>query len=330
MNAFQRSDNGLKVGSGHLGNYGNQTGTVRQVVSDGDTIQIGLSDNLDVRLLGIDSAEARARIPDSGKMEYLKNEAWEAFFTSGNWRLGLTLHPGLQLDLDVRISSGQDVAANHARHAEYAHRTLERLILEDIEKSGRPAGDYTFFMAFAHEFMDNAGQVLCFLHSGRENFDDPELRDSLTTLSYNERLLATGAVYPFFVWPNVQPFLTGQPFLPEHAEPVSFWKTVQESPRLKKSRAAVQTARLSGQGVFDPQDPLRLAPFELRYICRRKPPTRYVVDLSRPGSKNLLAPELYYTVPNPEDRLFVPEDYRANFESMGWIVAETENSEAVG
>jgi hypothetical protein len=63
---------------------------------------------------------------------------------------------------------------------------------------------------------------------------------------------------------------------------------------------------------------LRLLPFELRYLSSRKPPHRWVIDLSANDAK-LLAPELYYTIENPEDRLFVPDEYRELFESAGWV-----------
>lgn len=329
MNALGLSKQGFKIGFGMLGTHGAQIGSVRQIVHDGDTVNIRLTDNLGVRFLGIDTAEVSYPLP-GGSFVSLKNERWSDFFTSGDWRVNLNLHEGLMLHLEVRIGDGTDLAANHARQADRGQRALEASIQEDMDKSGKSNDEFGFFMAFGHEFLDGTGRLLCYLHPGKDNFKDAQLRKTLPAISYNERQLASGAALPYFIWPNIQPFLIGRPFSPENLAPDAFWKTVQRSSKLAKARRNVQDARRAGLGVFDPQDPLRLEPFELRYISRGKAPSRYVIDLSQPGLNRLLAPELYYTIPNPEDRLYIPEEYRLLFEAVGWNAEITAAALAVG
>jgi hypothetical protein len=53
------------------------------------------------------------------------------------------------------------------------------------------------------------------------------------------------------------------------------------------------------------------------FLARRQPPERWLIDLSA-GDDRLLAPQRYRTVPNPEDRLFIPEEYVPLFEQNGW------------
>lgn len=320
MGAIGLSSRGFKIGSGILGNHGSKMGSIKQIVHDGDTVNTRLTDNIGVRFLGIDSAEVSIPLPGAGFV-YLKNTRWDEHFTSGNWRKGFNIEAGLMQHLKNCIGDGTDVAPNHARHAERAERSLEQIMQEDLDKSGRPPADFRLFMAFGHEFLDGSGRLLCYLNSDGKNFDDPAVAKAVAKLSYNERQLVNGVAMPYFIWPNIQPFLLGSPFAPDNIRPETFWKTVQRSSKLKSARNSVKAARTAGKGVFDPQDPLRIEPFELRCISRRKPPTRYVIDLSQPGSNRLFAPQDYYRIPNPEDRLYIPAEYRMIFEHLGWVVA---------
>ncbi|MBL7775788.1 MAG: hypothetical protein JNK89_07270 [Saprospiraceae bacterium] len=330
MKALGLSSSGFKIGNGIFGTYGDSAGTVRQIVHDGDTLEIRLDADLGVRFLGIDTAEVSMLLPSTDTFVSLKNARWNEFFISGAWRENLFLHPGLMLDLEVRIGDGTDVAYNHARQAERGQRTLEDFIIADLDQSDRTKEDFRFFMAFGHEFLDGSGRLLCYLHPDRSNFSDRKLRDALPSSSYNERQLAAGAAHPYFIWPNIQPFLNNRPFAPENLEPKKFWSIVQRSSKLQQARTSVKAARKAGLGVFDPQDPLRLAPFELRFLSRKALPKRYVLDLSQPGSKRLLDPELYYTIPNPEDRLFIPAEYQLLFQATGWALEVADSVEAMG
>jgi len=319
MSALGLSSRGFKIGSCMFGNHGSKMGSVKQIVHDGDTVDARLNDNIGIRFLGIDSAEVSIPLPGSTFVS-LKNDRWDTFFTSGQWRTGLNFDAGLLQHLDERIGNGHDVAPNHARHADRAQRALEETIQNDLNLSGKKAAEFVMFMAFAHEFLDGTGRLLCYLNSADTNFDDPAVAEAVTKLSYNERQMASGAALPYFIWPNIQPFLLGSPFAPANIRPETFWKTVKGSSKLKNARKNVLTARNAGKGVFDPADPLRLEPSELRFISRRKPPTRYVIDLSKPGDNHLLAPHKYFQIPNPEDRLYVPAEYVLLFEHLGWAV----------
>jgi hypothetical protein len=61
-----------------------------------------------------------------------------------------------------------------------------------------------------------------------------------------------------------------------------------------------------------------LYPFELRFLAQRRAPNRWVIDLSQ-SDNHLLHPQ-EYTIPNPEDRLYIPEEYLLLFKSKGWRI----------
>ncbi len=52
-------------------------------------------------------------------------------------------------------------------------------------------------------------------------------------------------------------------------------------------------------------------------MVRRRPPDRWVVDLSK-NDDILVEPQEYYTIANVEDRLFIPDEYAPLFEKTGW------------
>ena len=79
----------------------------------------------------------------------------------------------------------------------------------------------------------------------------------------------------------------------------------------------VRQARLNGDGVFDPTNPLRFEAFEIRYLGRREAPNRAVIDLSRDDDV-ILRPQSYFRIPFPEDRLFIPSPFIPLFVSRGW------------
>ncbi len=318
--ALGLSRQGFKVGRSLLGLYGSRLGSIRQLVHDGDTLNVRLPGNIGLRFLGIDSPEVSFPLPGSTSFVSLKNSQWDDFFASGRWRRNLRFPTHLLRHLEDRIQGRAEVAQNHARHAERAERNLEAIMLADFEKSSRPPEEYTLFMAFAYEFLDATGRLLSYIHTDRSNFDDPAEAKKRTDLSYNEHQLIAGTALPYFIWPNIQPFLSQNPFAPENLRPDVFWKNVEASAKLRKARKSVAAARKAGIGVFDPSDPLLLEPFELRFISRRRLPSRFVIDLSQPGSNRFLLPEHYYHIPNAEDRLFVPADFRPLFESAGWVV----------
>ncbi len=319
-NALGLSSSGFKIGSSRLGQYGAHTGSIRQLVHDGDTINVRLPGNIGLRFLGIDSPEVSFPLPGSPSFVALKNARWASFFASGKWRKQLPFPQHLLDHLSDRIQDRAEVAHNHAHHAEQAERSLEAAMLADFERSRRSAEEYSLFMAFAYEFLDATGRLLGYLHADKSNFEDAAQGEAIAKWSYNERQLMAGTALPYFIWPNVQPFLRLNPFAQENLHPDQFWKNVRSSTKLKTARQSVQAARKAGLGVFDKSNPLLLEPFELRFISRRRLPARFVIHLGQPGSTCLLSPDQYYRIPHPEDRLFVPADFRVLFEQAGWQV----------
>ncbi len=85
---------------------------------------------------------------------------------------------------------------------------------------------------------------------------------------------------------------------------------------LSAARRSVREARERKLGIFG-EDTLRVLPFEVRYLARRRPPDRWVVDLRSSGD-TLPPPQRYHEIPNQEDRLFVPEEYVPLFVEAGW------------
>jgi hypothetical protein len=122
---------------------------------------------------------------------------------------------------------------------------------------------------------------------------------------------------PYFIWPNIDPFRRHGSLLDAVLAPGTA-NTVAEQPgALQVARRFVREARNGQLGLFAAADPLRLLPFELRFLARRSPPDRWVIDLGR-NHDALLAPQDYFQVANPEDRLFIPAEYVPLFVEHGW------------
>ena len=68
---------------------------------------------------------------------------------------------------------------------------------------------------------------------------------------------------------------------------------------------------------FAPSNPLTFEPFEIRFLGRGGVPSRWVIDLSQ-NDDVLIHPQNYWTIANPEDRLFISEEYVPLFVSEGW------------
>ena len=311
---------GIRVGSASLADFTENDKGVRIKTHDGDTVNVRLSDRFGLRFLGIDTPEVSMMLPGGTRFKSLSNVGWDTLFTSGNWKKGMNLSSALLADLEKRAGDGTGVAANHARYARKAKISLEEIISQDIRASGVSADKFGLFMSFGLEFLDGYGRLLCYLNSGRENFSDPVTARAVTRWSYNERQLLAGWALPYFIWPNVQPFLNKRPFDEENARPDGFWKIIRAAGKLQDARSNVAEARTQGAGIYNPADPLRIMPFELRLISRGKAPDRYVIDLANPGSAEILHPEDYYSIACPEDRLYVPSEYVSVFKLAGWKI----------
>lgn len=316
--AIQQLRNGLTVGRAGLGERGEPqgaVGSVRQQVYDGDTVTVRAIGNFGVRFLGVDAPELAIPLPGGTGFTRLSDAAWERFLTGPLAGEYPPFEPALEGGLveHLRGRTGAGTAENHYRHAEAAEDALEAEVLADIEALGTTEDDFEFFLAFAHEVVDRYGRLLCYVNRRQPDEREPAPRPP----SYNERLLATGAVLPYFIWPNVDPFreaasITEAVFGPDEVERVADGGT------LGGARRRVREARAGGSGVFEAGDPLRLEAFEVRYLARRRPPERWVIDLLRGAEDRLLPPQDYYRVANAEDRLYVAAEHVPLFVEAGW------------
>jgi endonuclease YncB( thermonuclease family) len=319
--ALYISNQGFKIGNGKLGKWGAGTGSVKQVVHDGDTVSTLFDKNLSVRFLGIDTPEVSIPLPaDPNNFEAIGGAKWDAFFTSGDWKTGLTPEPNLMAYLNGLIGNGAGIAKNHADHAKKSTKALEKIIQDDVTLSGKADKDFDFFMAYGFDILDSFARLLCYLNSDVSNYANPDDADAIKKKSYNERQLENGAALPYFIFPNIQPFINIKPFSQATIAPNNFWIMITNAWKLKQARNFVKQARQNKLGIYDAANPLILAPHELRFIGRQTPPDRFVVDLSQPFTNQLLRPEKYFTILNNEDRLYIPREFAPMFEKYGWVI----------
>jgi hypothetical protein len=300
---------GLKVGHFGLGEHGEGVGTVKQQVHDGDTVVARALGNLSIRFLGVDTPEVSFSLPPRGDFESIGGPAWAAFLAEPFAdRYGvIDLAPALRANLAARV--GPDCAANHFRHAQAAQRALESEVQADLDANGADRTEFRFFVTFAGEVMDSYGRLLGFVN--REQAESPR------PPTYNNRLLTSGLALPYFIWPNINPFRRQPSLIEAVPVPGTAALVAGREVSLRDARVSVRAARDTGKGVFAPMDPLRLEPFELRFLAGRRAPSRWVIDLSS-DSDVLLPPQRYYEIARPEDRLYVPAEYVPLFVERGW------------
>lgn len=131
-------------------------------------------------------------------------------------------------------------------------------------------------------------------------------------------MLEAGLACPYFIWPNVNPFRRESSLIDAVPQAGNI-NDVSESPNgLRLAIQWVKNARQSKIGLFQEDKPLKLEPFELRFLSRRSLPNRWVIDLSNPNTNTLLNPLNYHTISNSEDRLFVPGEFVPLFVEKGW------------
>jgi endonuclease YncB( thermonuclease family) len=305
----------LTVGHVGLGLRGNTSGSPHQQVHDGDTINVRALGNFDIRFLGIDAPEISFTLPGGGTFISLSNPRWENYLSDpfatdlGPFQPELTA--GLRAYLQAHSDPG--TATNHAELAVAAKNALAGEIIKDMETLGANNDNFKFFLAFAFEIMDRYGRLLCYLNRDQPDPNTPEPRPR----SYNERLLSTARVMPYFIWPNVDPFRQHNSISDAVIPPGKANTLVSGNNALAQARKAVSLARQQQIGIFDATNPLRLAPFEVRFLARRSAPDRWVIDLGK-NDDVLIQPQNYYTLTNVEDRLFIPEEYVPLFVEKGW------------
>jgi endonuclease YncB( thermonuclease family) len=303
----------LTVGHFGLGMQGTGVGSVKQQVHDGDTINVRAQGNFGVRFLGVDAPEISFRLPDSGKQFIsISDPRWETFLIDpfadqAGSDFAQMLSPKLLDHLQANLGVG--VGTNHALHAVAAERELERQITDDIAELGMTNDTFQFFLAFGTEITDRFGRLLAYINRDQKATPRP--------LDYNTRLLKGGWVNPYLIWPNINPFRKESSLQAAVIKPGTANTIATKDSVLRDARESVQAARQSQIGVFDSQNPLRLQAFELRFLGERRLPARWVIDLSK-NDDVLIPPQEYHTIPNVEDRLFIPADYLPLFEKAGW------------
>jgi len=280
-------------------------------IPDGDTIGTQLDGTGSVRFLGVDAPEKSFEQPLGGA-ESLNGAEWEQFLTNP-FAPGLpasSLEPQLAQHLQSRVGAG--AAANHHRHALAAGDALKALVQSDMTVMGQTPEQFGYFIAFSYEVFDRFGRFLAFVNRNQPDANVPTARP----LSYNERMLQVGRVLPYIIWPNVNPFREADTVADAVLAPGTA-NQIAEMGDLKRARDFVKNARAASLGVFDLADPLRFEAFEIRYLGRGEAPNRAVIDLSR-NDDVMLRPQSYFTIPNPEDRLFVPSEFVPLFAARGW------------
>jgi endonuclease YncB( thermonuclease family) len=319
---FSVSKSGFKYGQTNFATRSNSRASTAQIVHDGDTVSVSTNANLGIRFLGIDTPEISFDFPGRRGFLSLSNPVWREFFTGPELAQKIKkLHPVLLEHLTAVIGDGTDVAENHYRHAANGKENLKKEIEDDMRAGGKTTEDFLFFQAYANEFLDSYGRLLCYLRPHRDNFEGEIPVTS--AIDYNIRQLAGGFATPYFIFPNVDPFLRiSNPLDKKIIAPDGFWKFMTNASKLTSARAAVKGARNRQAGIYNPTDPLRLLPMELRFIARGSKPNRPVIDLGQPGVNKILDPELYFTIENVEDRFYLPNMFEDYFKLAGWEVVK--------
>ena len=317
---FSVSPSGFKYGSTNFAVRRNERASTAQITHDGDTVSVSTSANLGIRFLGIDSPEISFDFPGKRGFLGLDNPAWTEFFTGPDLALKLKKYgPTLSAYLKSVLGDGSGIAENHYHFAAKARENLRTEIEDDMRDAGKTNNDFAFFQAYAYEFLDGYGRLLCYLRPHRDNFTEEP--PATAAIDYNIRQLAGGFATPYFIFPNVDPFLRiSNPLDKKIISPEGFWKFMAKAAKQNASRAAVAGARTRQVGIYDPAGPLRLLPMELRSIARGSKPNRYVIDLGQPGTNKLLDPELYFTIQNVEDRFYLPSMFADYFGLAGWEI----------
>ena len=313
---------GRTVASVGLRMWGDNVATPKQAVYDGDTIHIravdeqGKMDAFAIRFLGIDTPEKRIPLPTAPyTFVSLDDPGWDALL-SHPFQPDGPLDPaeytaGLRDHILQCARVGQ--AANHKAHADTAEDELESLITADIDAMNATNDSFRFYLSFAFEIMDRYGRFLCYINRNQPDPNIPAPRPP----SLNERLLMSGIAFPYFIWPNINPWRSQGSKAQAVLQPNTANDVADGDSVLNAARQAVRSAREHEEGVFNPSNGLTFEPFEVRYLGRGGAPSRWVIDLGK-NDDVMIHPQNYWTIVNPEDRLFIPEEYVPLFISKGW------------
>lgn len=287
-------------------------GAVTLQVHDGDTLNTRGLGNLPIRFLGIDAAEVSSPLPGQRTFVPLGDKRWgDVLKELGKGPLPF-LEPGLAQYLKPKLLA--KAARNHARHAADAQALLEAEVRKDMKRLRKTEDDFEYWAAFAFEVMDRYGRLLSFIHP---NQPDAKKTGQKRLSSYNERLIDAAAVSLYLIWPNINPFRKAASVAAAVFKPGTANQRAESDLKLQAARRALARARGKKTGIFDAKDPLILEGFELRLLSGRRAPERWVIDLSK-SDNVLVQPQRYFTIPNCEDRLFIPPEYVPLFVAAGW------------
>ncbi|MEM2885638.1 MAG: hypothetical protein QXF24_06060, partial [Thermoproteota archaeon] len=248
MAKFIEQVKGLTVGYAALGYRGGVSGSVKQQVHDGDTINVRAIGNFGVRFLGVDAPEISFVLPGETGYTGLSSPKWEEFLGDPFAKDLPPFKPSLDAGLRnyLKAKSGPGAAMNHYRHAAAAEDALEEEVRKDIEELGQTEESFRYFLVFCHEIMDRYGRLLCFINRDQPDPEKPGPRP----ISYNERLLRAGKVCPYFVWPNVNPFRKAKSLLEAVIPPGTAKDTADGEKTLREARTWVRESRKEKVGVF--------------------------------------------------------------------------------
>ena len=296
--------------------------SVKQAIHDGDTVSVVADGSFSIRFLGVDTPEVSLAYPnldndpDGGKWISISNEKFQIYLTKpfdSQYPDSQTYKDNLGSDLVDYLEPklNANTAKNHHDLAMKAQRELESIVGADVQERENQNIKFRFFMAFAFEILDRYGRFLCYLDR------DNNAQERLGRISYNEKMLQTGFAAPYFIWPNLNPFIKSGSIVEAVPDINNFQVTINKSKRLRDARDFVKKARELEIGIFEKDNPLLLLPSELRYLARRGLPDRYVLDMSKARPK-LIPPIRYHEIENIEDRLFIPEEYVPLFKERGY------------
>ena len=244
--------------------FGDGVATVRQAVHDRDTVNVAPEGDFAIRFLGVETAERSFDFP------WRADEAFSARnprFVCSAMQIGISFWPTcsgatggdhralnsvIQADLANRAGAG--AAANHDFWARAGERFLEDEIERDRTNRGLVNADFRFFLAFAFEVMDGYGRLLCFL-----NVNEPDR--ARRPEDYNLRALRAGLALPYFIWPNIDPFLRTGSVTGAAGAPRPLRQAIADSRSLRIARETVRAVRTAGVGLYGGENPLQMMPF---------------------------------------------------------------------
>ena len=131
----------------------------------------------------------------------IDDPAWQEFLADPFVRDYPLFNPALDKSgSSLARASRTNPALNHMRHAKLARAALIDFMKGDMQQLGAQSTNFLLFHAYAYDFLDRYGRLLAFVHP-----DQPAGQPRLP--SYNDRSLTAGVASPYFIWPNIDPFL---------------------------------------------------------------------------------------------------------------------------